>query len=168
MELKTLEQILKVISLTSKHYSSGNGIDRSYQYGVNRVCQEYGVAYQTIGDGCRRRLGLADISEFKRMLQAALEGDPSQLRELLLHRASRSYHDRINDFFAGLAKSEAMAEVKLKEQDVSISYTIQLTKIDADVLKALSHLLGGKPEQILADVAVQAIKERMKKAVSQL
>jgi hypothetical protein len=168
MELKTIEQILKVISLAAKHYSSGNGIDRSYQYGVNRVSQEYSVAYQTIGDGCRRRLGLSDISEFKRMLQSALEGDPIQLRELLMQNTSRSYHDRINDFFSELGNGVAKPGFKTKEQDILISYSIHLRKNDSDILKALAQLLGGKPEQILADVAVEAIKDRMKKAVSQL
>jgi hypothetical protein len=167
MELKTIEQILKVISLAAKHYSAGNGIDRSYQYGVNRVSQEYSVAYQTIGDGCRRRLGLSDIGEFKKMLQSALEGDPSQLRELLTRNTSRSYHDRINESFAELGNGVVKTETKPKEQDIQIPYQINLRKSDSDILKALAQLLGGNPEQILADVAVEAIKERMRKEVSQ-
>lgn len=167
MEINTLEQILKVVDFAAKHYSSGNGIDHSYQYGVKRVRQEYNVAYQTIGDGCRRRLGLDDIGEFKRMLQTALEGNPSQLRDLLLRKTSQSYHDKINDFFSKLAKGESISETKTKEMDPPITYTIKLRKSDSDILLALAQLLGGKPEQILSDVTVEAIKERMKKAVNQ-
>ena len=168
MELKTLEQILKVISLAANHYTSGNGIDRSYQYGVNRVSQEYGIAYQTVGDACRRRLGLDDISEFKRLLEVALQGDTSQLRDVLIHKTSRFYHDRVNEFFSKLRNGATTIQTKAKEPEAFVVYTVKLRKADSDVLRALSQLLGGEPEQILVDVAVDAIKDRMKKAVNQL
>jgi len=43
-----------------------------------------------------------------------------------------------------------------------------LRKSDSDVLKALAQLLSVEPEEVLVDVAVEAIKDRMKKTVSQL
>ncbi len=168
MRQETLEQILKVISLAAQRYSIGDGIDRSYQYGVNRVSQEYKIAYQTIGDACRRRLGLDHVGEFKTMLKACLDGDPSQLREVLMRKTSRFYHDKINNFFSKPRNVETTTEIKAKKPDTFVPYTVQLKKSDSDILKALAQLLSGEPEEILADVAVEAIKDRMKKAVNQL
>lgn len=168
MRQETLEQILKVISLAAQRYSIGDRVDRSYQYGVNRVSQEYGIAYQTIGDACRRRLGLDHVGEFKTMLKASFEGDPSQLRDVLIRKTSRFYHDRINDFFSKLSNGRATTEIKAKKPDTFVTYTVQLRKGDSDVLRALAQLLSGKPEKVLVDVAVEAIKDRMKKAVNQL
>jgi hypothetical protein len=168
MRQETLEQILKVISLAAQRYSIGDGIDRSYQYGVNRVSQEYKIAYQTIGDACRRRLGLDHVGEFKTMLKACLEGDPTQLRDVLMRKTSRFYHDKINDFFSKLRNGGATTEIKAKKPDTFVPYTVQLKKSDSDILKALAQLLSGEPEEVLADVAVEAIKDRMKKAVNQL
>ncbi|MDO8445143.1 MAG: hypothetical protein Q7T53_03400 [Deltaproteobacteria bacterium] len=168
MRQETLEQILKVISLAAQRYSIGDGIDRSYQYGVNRVSQEYKIAYQTIGDACRRRLGLDHVGEFKTMLKACLEGDPTQLRDVLMRKTSRFYHDKINDFFHKLRNGGAATEIKAKKIDTFVPYTVQLKKSDSDILKALAQLLSGEPEEVLADVAVEAIKDRMKKAVNQL
>jgi hypothetical protein len=168
MRQETLEQILKVISLAEQSYSIGDGIDRSYQYGVNQVSKEYGIAYQTIGDACRRRLGLDHVGEFKTMLKACLEGDPTQLRDALMRKTSRFYHDKINDFFSKLRDGRVTTAINAKKPDTFVTYTVQLRKSDSDVLKALAQLLSGKPEEVLVDVAVAAIKDRMKKAVNQL
>ena len=167
MRQETLEQILKVISLAAQRYSNGDGIDRSYQYGVNRVSQEYNIAYQTIGDACRRRLGLDHVGEFKTMLKACLEGDPTQLSDVLIRKTSRFYHDKINDFFLNLKNGGVTTGIKEKKPDTFVPYTVQLKKSDSDILKALAQLLSGVPEEVLADVAVEAIKDRMKKAVNQ-
>jgi len=168
MRQETLEQILKVISLAEQRYRIGDGIDRSYQYGVSRVSQEYGIAYQTIGDACRRRLGLEHVGEFKTMLRACFEGDPSQLRDVLMNKNSRFYHDKINEFFSKLKNGGVTPEIKTEKPDTFVTYTVQLRKSDSDVLKALAQLLSVEPEEVLVDVAVEAIKDRMKKAVSQL
>jgi len=102
------------------------------------------------------------------MLKAIFEGDPSQLRDVLIHKTSRFYHDRINDFFSKLSNGRATTEIKAKKPDTFVTYTVQLRKGDSDVLRALAQLLSGKPEKVLVDVAVEAIKDRMKKAVNQL
>jgi hypothetical protein len=168
MRQETLEQILKVISVAAQHQSLGDGIDHSYQYGVRRVSQEYGITYQTIGDACRRRLGLDDVGEFKTMLKASFEGDTNKLRDVLLSKTSRFYHDKINNFFSNLSNGSAATEAVPKKLDTFVTYNVQLRKGDSDVLIALAHLLGSQPEEVLVKVAVEAIKDRMKKAVNKL
>ncbi len=168
MRSETLEQILKVISVAAQRYNHGDGIDHSYQYGVSRVSQEYGIAYQTIGDACRRRLGLNRVGEFKTMLKASFEGDTNKLSNVLLSKTPRFYHDRINDFFSKLTNNRATTEAEGKEPDTFVTYTVKLRKGDSDVLRALAQLSGGQPEEILVEASVEAIKDRMKKAVNKL
>lgn len=166
MRWETVEQILKVISVAAQNFNQGDGVDHSYQHAVSRVSKEYGIAYQTIGDACRRRLGLEHVGDFKAILKTALEGDSGDLRNVILRKTPSSYYKRINDFFSNLKNGEVIS--KPPTSDTFVSYTIQLRKSDSDVLRALAELLGGKPDKILAEVAVAAIKERMKKAVNQL
>lgn len=168
MRQETLEQILKVISVAAERNSLGDGIDHSYQYGVSRVSKEYGVAYQTIGDACRRRLGLDHVGEFKTMLKASLEGDSSKLRDVLLRNSPQFYHSRIDDFFSKPTNGGVTIKTEAKQPDTFVTYTVQLRKSDSDVLIALSHLLDGQPEEVLVTVAVEALKDRMKKAVNRL
>ena len=99
------------------------------------------------------------------MLKAALEGNSIDLRNLILRKTPPSYHKRIDEFFSNLKNGGVTT--KAPTSDTFVSYTIQLRKIDSDVLRALAELLGGKPQEILAQVAVGAIKERMKKVVNQ-
>lgn len=166
MRGETVEQILKVVSFSAKHFNQGESLEHSYQHAVSRVAQEYGIAYQTIGDACRRRLGLDNVGEFKTLLKSSLEGNPIDLRHLILRKTSNTYHSRINEFFAELKPGSA--SIATKQPETFVTYTIQLKKSDSDVLKALSQLLGDQPEDILVKVTVDAIKERMKKAVNQL
>ena len=169
MRSETLEQILKVISVAAQRYDLGNGIDNTYQYAINRVSQDYRVAYQTIGDACRRRLGLDHVGEFKTMLRSSLEGDPSQLRDLLLRNTSQFYHDRIHDFFSKMKNGGTTSKIEAtKNPETFVTYTVQLRKSDSDVLRALAQLLDGQPEEIFVELVVEAIKDRMKKAVNQL
>jgi hypothetical protein len=168
MRSETLEQIFKVISVAAQRYDLGDGIDQTYQDAVRRVRQEYGVAYQTIGDACRRRLGLDHVDEFKTMLKSSLEGDPSQLRDLLLRNTAQFYHDRIDDFFSKLKNGGPTSKFVARKPDMFVTYTVQLRKGDSDVLRALAQLLGGQPEEIFVEIAVEALKDRMKKAVNQL
>jgi len=166
MRWETVEQILKVIAVTAQNFNQGDRIDHSYQHAVNRVSKEYGIAYQTIGDACRRRLGLDHVGDFKTMLKAALEGNSIDLRNLILRKTPPSYHKRIDEFFSNLKNGGVIT--KAPTSDTFVSYTVRLRKSDSDVLRALAELSGGKPEEILAEVAVGAVKERMKKAVNQL
>jgi hypothetical protein len=70
--------------------------------------------------------------------------------------------------FSNLSNGGATTEIKAKKPDTFVTYTVQLRKGDSDVLRALAQLLSGEPEEVLVDVAVEAIKDRMKKAVNQL
>ena len=166
MRWKTVEQILKVIAIAAQNFNQGDDIDHSYQHAVNQVSKEYDVTYQTIGDACRRRLGLDHIGDFKAILKAALEGNSIDLRNLILSKTPTSYHNRINEFFSNLKSGGDIT--KPQDSETYVNYTIQLKKSDSNVLSALAELLGGKPEEILAEVAVGAVKDRMKKAVNQL
>ena len=106
MRRKTLEQILKVIEIADQHFTQNYGIDQCYQYGLNRVSQDYSVTYNTINDACVRRLDLDKGGKFKEMLQATLEGDPSNLRNLLIRKSPHLYHEQIIEFFSTYEKGK--------------------------------------------------------------
>ena len=131
MESNTIEQILKVIEFAAKKYHQGSIIDQSYQYGVRQASQKNNVAYQTIGDACRRRLDLDNIGEFKSMLSDTFQGDASILKNLLLSKSPKHHHDRIKIFFADLKKTKPIT--KEDSPDTFVSYTIQLKKKDQDM-----------------------------------
>lgn len=169
MKTETLDQILKVISTASQRYELGDGIDNAYQYAVNRVSNDYRVAYQTIGDACRRRLRLDHIGEFKKMLRDSFEGDHSELRAVIERNISQFDSEKVAQFFNDFRKESVKQEPAPKEPDeVTETYTINLKKSDSDILKALAQLLGKQTEEILAEVLVGAVKERMKQAVNHL
>jgi uncharacterized protein (DUF2249 family) len=111
-------------------------------------------------------LELVSVSEFKAMLRDALQGNATDLRNLILRKTPPSYHKRIHEFFSNLKNNAEITTASVP--DTFVNYTIQLRKKDSDILRALAELSGGKPEKILADLSAVAIKERMKKAVSQL
>ncbi len=167
MRQETLEQIQKVISLAAQRYHRGDGINRAYQYGVKSVAKEYGITYQTIADACRRRLGLGEVDEFKKILKSCLEGDQISMRDLLVHN-NPQLHDEIDDFLSGLKIDKDTSKIQPREPDKSVVYSIEMRKSDSDVLMALAQLLGRKPEKLLIDIAVEAIKDQMKKTVNQL
>ncbi len=163
----TVEQILRVIEVVVKSFKKGDRIDHIYQLAVHQVAKEYDVTYQTIGDACRRRLGLDTVGDFKRMLEAAaLEGDYSDLQNLLLSKPPHAYHERINKFFSTLKNGNTTTEVP--SIDTYVNYNVRLRKSDSNVLEVLAQLLGEKPEKILAETAMKAVKERLRKVVDHL
>ncbi|HKQ07642.1 MAG TPA: hypothetical protein VJ464_21125 [Blastocatellia bacterium] len=165
MRTKTIDQVLKVIHVAKERYKLGHGIDDAYGYAVNHVAREYNRTYQTIGDGCSRRLGLDDVSEFRRMLKSAFDGNDGNLRRLLKSKTTPEHSSKIDESFS-LLQSGANGRSRLP--DVHITYTIQLPKADSDVLKALAQLQNRQPDELLAEVAAQAVKEKMKRAVNEL
>ena len=73
---------------------------------------------------------------------------------------------RFYEFFSKL-KNRGLA-TKEKPKDTIVRYTVQLREADSDILKALAQLLGRQPEELLAEIAAEAVKHRMKQTVSQL
>ena len=95
---KTLDQILEVLKGVRKHHAMGKPLLKSYQRSVRDVARLYHTSYQTIADGCRRRLNLADRDEFLLHVDRWLRGDPTGLSALLKNNVSEFEHIKINNW----------------------------------------------------------------------
>jgi len=96
---KTLDQILDVLNLTAKYHSTGLPAQKAYQRSVKDVAHKYSVRYQTIADGCRRRLNLDNVNEFMALLDEWLGGQPRRLKELLVKNIGQLDEYKVENFF---------------------------------------------------------------------
>jgi hypothetical protein len=96
---KTLDQILGVLEFTEKYYATGLPIVKAYQKSVKNIAHQYSVRYQTIADGCRRRLNLVNINEFMELLNEWFGGNPSPLKDLLIKNIGELDKYKVENFF---------------------------------------------------------------------
>lgn len=156
---KTIDQILGVLDLTVENYISGLPIPKAYQKSVKDIAQRYSISYQTISDGCRRRLGLENVNRFIALLEEWLEGKPNGLRELLINNAADSEHYRINNFFD---KAELPSKILTKERNTEEILGVVSLKIPQNVMAQLQSLAEAKGGSI-QDLAASIIKEYVEK-----
>ncbi len=96
---KTLDQILGVLELTEKYFRTGLPAPKAYQKAVKDIAQRYSVRYQTIADGCRRRLNLDTVEVFIGLLREWLGGNPRQIKALLIKNISERDEYKVENFF---------------------------------------------------------------------
>jgi hypothetical protein len=96
----SVAQLLEVLDRAHRnHTKQGAAVSTAYQDAVRHVAQRKGVTYQTIGDLCRRRLGLGGIDEFFHLLDQWFSGDSDPLRGRILRYASGDTHSIVKAFF---------------------------------------------------------------------
>ena len=108
MTPQTIEQLLQVFRKFRDNYATGMQFHRSYQEAVRTIADAHSITYSTVGDGCRRRLGLKDINELYVLLAVWVKGNSSGLVQQLKDNAEPSSHAEIDQFFSdgGAAPSE--------------------------------------------------------------
>lgn len=158
----TVQQLLQVFRLFYENNASGMPLSRSYHEAVRTVAKNFSVTYQTIGDGCRRRLELANINELYEMLSAWLRGEPHPLLSQLKKHSDPVAHSEIEKFFsttesAASPRPRAASMVFSKEEFVVVPMRLQAR--DARLLRALAELDG---EDAIARVVSAAVRDRMK------
>lgn len=171
MTNKTLEQILTVLKYSKYNYNSGMSLTSSYQDAISRVANEYGVTYQTIGDGCRRRLKLDSIGEFSELVRKWLNGDPNPLMSVLKSQTPRRLHAKIEDFFGeeGVSPNDESAnDQDSQKEEKRIEFSLMINVTDQRYLKALSQIEGVDEKELINGIVSDGIKDRMKKAVQNL
>lgn len=159
LQQKTIEQLFAVLKNTKAYYIGGAPIKEALQKAINEVSTSCGIAYQTIGDLCRRRLKLDNIGEFHDLLRKWFEGDPSQLLEVIKQQTSTTSHGEINAFFfdheLGYKKiqDDSIKDDGMNDSEV---ITFRLDFKTAEQLRELAERDG------------QSIAEWLKKTVSEL
>lgn len=80
MTVRSTGQLLRVLDGVQRNYGRA-GLPEAYHDAVREVALTHQVAYQTIGDLCRRRLGFDSIDEFIALLREWLGGHPTRLQK---------------------------------------------------------------------------------------
>ena len=161
----TIHQLLEVLAIFYKSHSRGNPVNRSYHEAVRRVAQKYGVTYQTIGDGCRRRLKLLDVGQLYTFLQRWIEGDPHGLITVLKNNTDSHNHEEIDRFFKDPPflsnHSEEYGPVQINAIRAE-TFSFQLPEKDARILRAISEISGTPVPEILTQIVTKSIRDKMK------
>lgn len=152
---KTVDQIIGVLELTEKYFKSGIPAPKAYQRSVNEIAQNYSIKYQTIADGCRRRLGLGNANQFIELLKEWLSGQPDDLRKLLTKHSGESEQYKIDKFFDRTRSvlHETTPPINLEEQ-----FELLSIRIPQNTSFQLRTLAESKRESV-QDFANKIIKE---------
>lgn len=157
---KSLNQILDVLTKFRARHSRGEPVIKAYQGAVDEVRKDYQVAYQTIGDLCRRRLQLSTINNFYNLLEQWVIGNPEPLLDVLLALTIKQDHDKLISYFdernqkAGIQKTTS---VPLERE----TFTFRLGGDAAKKLKILSIEIGS-PSEWLSQVVSEVVNRRYK------
>lgn len=158
----TVRQLLQVFTLFRENRSKGAPLNRSFHDAVRTVAKNFSVTYQTIEDGCRRRLELTNINELYEMLSAWMDGEPRALLHQLKRHSDPAAHVEIDKLFsspeASTPKKAKMAAVDTSREEL-ILVSLHLNARDARLLRALLELEG---EEAIANTVSVAVRDRMK------
>jgi hypothetical protein len=171
LKSNTIQQLLEVFAIFYNSHSKGNPINRSYHEAVRRVAQKYGVTYQTIGDGCRRRLKLNDVSQLYSLLQRWIEGDPNDLIAVLKGNTDSHNYEGIDRFFrippAVSNHSEKYGPVQTNAIRTE-TFSFQLPEKDARILRATSEISGISVPEMLNQIVSTSIRDKIKELAREI
>lgn len=160
-----------MLAIFHNSHSKGVPINRSYHEAVRRVSQKYGVTYQTIGDGYRRRLKLNDVGELYTLLERWIEGDPRGLISVLKTNTNSHNHEEIERFFkippSVTNHSEKYGPVKTNAFGTE-TFSFQLPQKDARILRATSEISGVPVPEMLTQIVSKSIREKMKELAREM
>lgn len=168
MTRKTIDQILQVFEIARNKCLAGMPLHKSYPDAVRYVANRYSVTYQTIGDGCRRRLKLNDISELYTLLEEWLNGNPNRLITQLKQQSDPNFHHEIDNFFNKLDSNEILTGSVSSKDDQTEAFSFRLPVSEARLLRALSEIEGSSPQQLIGEIMQQAVKQKMKDFAKQI
>lgn len=164
MTRQSVQQVLQVFQSFRYNYKSGMPLRRAYQKGVKTVADSYGLRYQTIGDGCRRRLGLTNVGELYELLATWMTGDPSGLVHQVTAYSDPLVHVEIREFFSGdyAPPEEDNGTLRGKPAtDETEVFRFRLRVDDARMLKALAELEGISASELVANVLSSIVRDRI-------
>ena len=158
----TVQQLLQVFRLFHEYHTGGMPLNRSYHEAVRSVAKSFSVTYQTIGDGCRRRLELTNINELYEMLSAWVRGESRALLHQLKKHSDPAAHAEIEKFFSMTERTtppSPKASFISASKGESVAVSLRLEARDARLFRALTELEG---DEVAASVVSAAVRERMK------
>lgn len=160
---QTVDQLLQVFRLFHVNFAGGLPLRKAYREAVREVADLHGVAYQTIGDGCRRRLNLDEIRELYDLLQHWVDGDPGPLMTQLKGASYPSTHDEIAGFFGDASRAADRHGPPAVPEARFATFSFKLRERDARMLRALAEIEGTSTPELLERLVGSAVTERMKR-----
>lgn len=157
---KTLDQILGVLELTKQHYNAGTGPAKAYQKSVKEIARRDAVRYQTIADGCRRRLDLDNINDFLALLKEWLRGEPRRLKALLAGHIRKADEYKLDGFFARhMTAASPSIQSGRKVDDLIETITLRTPRNTADQLRALAEAKGKSIDELAVEIIKKYVDE---------
>lgn len=153
---KTLDQILGVLELTRKYYNTGLPVTKAYQKSVKDIAHRYSVRYQTVADGCRRRLNLDNVEEFIKLLSEWLAGKALPLKELLINNIGELDEYKVENFFDQPAPVSTSKVVT--SRNVEGTFEVVTFKAPRNIMSQL---------RVLAEVEEKSVQEFMNILIKQ-
>ena len=160
LQSKSVDQILDVLAKFRTRHSNGEPLIRAYQGAVEAVCKDYRVAYQTIGDLCRRRLQLPTINSFYNLLEQWVMGNPGPLLSVLQTHTTKRHHDKLCAYF-GQGEQEVVAGKTTSITAKGETFTFRVSGDAAKKLKILS-IESGSPAEWLSRTVPEVVNARYK------
>jgi hypothetical protein len=159
LETKSVDQVLDVLSKFRVEHSRGYPVTKAYQSAVGEVRKKYGVAYQTIGDLCRRRLGLRTIEGFYGLLEKWVVGDAEPLISVLMDNTKEHNHGKLIGYF-----EKKDGKVVEQKTDVCItkreSFNLSLGCDTVKKIKVLSLMEDDNSSVWLSRVVSEIVEQR--------
>lgn len=150
---KTLDQILGVLELTRKYYQSGVPVSKAYHRAVKDIAHKYSVRYQTIADGCRRRLNLDNVNEFMELLKEWLGGDSRRLKDLLIKNIENLDEYKVENFFSNnVGAPSTISSLERKVDEPVEGITFKVSKNIGIQLRALAEAEGKNIQELMTTI----------------
>lgn len=160
IQSKSVNQILNVLTKFRARHSRGEPIIKAYQGAVDEVRKSYDVAYQTIGDLCRRRLQLRTINDFYNLLEQLVLGNCKPLMDVLMAHTRREDHHRIANYF-NQEKPKGSVESPPFPREEGETFTFRLSHDAGKKLKILS-IESESPSEWLSQAVSEVVYRRYK------
>jgi hypothetical protein len=163
LEPQSVDQILAVLEQIRQNRRLGFGVESSTSRAIHEVASQYGIRYQTIGDGCRRRLGLQDISGFHRLVTDWLDGNATPLKSIIKRNASAQAVARIDSFFSESGGSRKTPEA-IEQARIARAKPLELTipGPDARMLRVLAEVEGSDESLLALELLNGAVRDRFR------
>jgi len=171
MNRKTVSQLIQVFDQFRINFINGVPLHKSYQDAVRKIADKYAITYQTIGDGCRRRLKLSDITQLHKLLEEWMQGNPEGLVSQLRQNSNPAAHPDIEAFFSDSVSSTAAVTAdfsSLNPANSADTFSFRLLEADARLLRALAEIEGATPPQLVTQIVQKAVNKKMRKFAEKL
>jgi len=170
LESHSVGQVLRVLELLRRHHRLGLNTRSACSRAIQEVADENAVRYQTIGDGCRRRLGLTDITKFHELVDGWLEGNAEPLARAIRQSSTQSAWPRIDAFFSDSSMVRKNGEQHPSNAAITPanSKAIRITLDDTELrrLHALAQLEAKDPTDLAVELLSAGVRARLRAALS--